>query len=163
MGIFFYGTTHKSRLSVGPEFPKNHRFEYRVYKLSITIAISKVRLTVAFTVRCEHGILTCITTVKHLDTLGVPIFHKTMVTVKLHLVSLSFVVPLIHISSMVNILGLLIPNIFHEDRGWVRSLFHFVNILNEVFIKLHVPFVPKVLLIIDNYAKSLGVSSLSNE
>ena len=100
---------------------------------------------------------------KHLDTFGVPVFHETMMTVKLHLICLTIVMPLVHISSIVNILCILVPGIFYEDRGCVWWFLHFTNIFNKFIFKLFVPIVPEVHLIIDNYAKALRMSSFFNE
>ena len=86
-----------------------------------------------------------------------------MVTIELQLISFAVVVTLIHKAGDVNITSFLMPYIFQKYRWRVFLLSHFINILLEVFLKPLVLFIPKVILVVDNYAKPIRVSGLLNE
>ena len=93
------------------------------------------------TISCEQRIFPSITTVEHFDTLCIPVFNETMVAIQLHLIFLAVVVSLKFISSKVNILGVLIPNILHEDGRCVWFQISLFNKIIETFILLPVPLV----------------------
>ena len=85
-------------------------------------ALRIIRVLV-FEIRCilwKNRIFTCITAVKHLDTLGIPVFHKYVMSIDLHLISFAIVVSLIHDSGVIDIFAISAISIFNMYRGRVR-------------------------------------------
>ena len=75
-----------------------------------------------------------------------------MMTVNLHLICLIVIMALVHVSGVVNILSVFIPYVFHEDRGWVWPISHFIDVITKVIYQILVPFLEEVLLIVNNYS-----------
>ena len=82
-----------------------------------------------------------------------------MVSIELELISFVVVVLLDHISCVVNILGVLMPYVFHDNRRRVWHLFSFDNISVKVSIFHLVPPVQDIVLVVNNYTKALRMSS----
>ena len=130
--IFRYMTCHAGGLTVLSYFPNRHCVDLENI-ISFTVAILEVCLTVGRCVSWKQWILTCIAVVEHLNTLGIPVFHESVMTIELHLISLTVIVSLIHNSSVVNFSGLPMPSILNQDRRSVRSFFQFLNVIFEFF------------------------------
>ena len=76
-------------------------------------------------------------------------------TIELQMVSLAVVVPLYHLSRVVDILGIQMPDILYKDSRWVRLQSYFSDILMKVSIQLFVPLFKVVPLVKGNDAQSL--------
>ena len=96
------------------------------------------------------------------DTLCIPIFHESVVTVDLQLIGFAIVVLLNLISSVVNIFALFMINILYNDRRRILLLFNFMNVVIEFFVFLHVPVIKEIELIVYHNSKSFRMGSLSN-
>ena len=83
-----------------------------------------------------------------------------MVTIELQLVGFALVMTLVHESSVVNIFGVLMPNILHQDSGSIFFQSLKVNKLFEFSYLFLVLIVPEVILIIDSYVESLGIGGI---
>ena len=83
-----------------------------------------------------------------------------MVTIKLELVGLIFVVALNHLSSVVNIFCVLMPYVLYDDARRVWQLCSFDKIIIQVTIMVFVILVQKVLLVENNYVKTSRISGL---
>ena len=83
-----------------------------------------------------------------------------MVTIELQLVGFALVMTLVHESSVVNIFGVLMPNILHQDSGSIFFQSLRVNKLFEFSYLFLVLIVPEVILIIDSYVESLGIGGI---
>ena len=146
---------------------KNHCWNFSILPLLKSFAFPKFLLLVRFrifrTINWEHRVLTCITIMEHFDQLCIPAFHKSVVTVELHLISFSVVVLLNPVTSVVKDLCILMPNSFRNDGRWAGLSWHFLNILIEFLVLLPVILVPETKLIINDYSQSLGISGLWNE
>ena len=69
----------------------------------------------AMWVGCDHRILTRIAAMEHLNHFGVPVLNKAMVAVNLQLVSLVFVMALNHLSCVIDVLSVLMPDILNYE------------------------------------------------
>ena len=120
VNISLYFFTAPCRPSVVPELLNLVR-SYIPQELYTTLRIIRVKV---FEIRCilwKNRILTCITAMEHLDTLGIPVFHKNVMSIDLHLISFAIVVSLIHDSGVIDIFAISGPTIFNLYRRWVRS------------------------------------------
>ena len=77
--------------------------------------------------------------------------------IELQLVGLAVVMPLYHLSGVVDILGINIPDVLYEYVRRVRQLRRFFNIIIQVIIQFFVPLFKVSLLVEDDYAESLGM------
>ena len=71
---------------------------------------------------CDYRILTCIAAMEHLYHVCVPVLSKAMVAVNLQHVCLAVVMPLNHLPCVVNVLGILVPDILHDDSRCIGLL-----------------------------------------
>ena len=97
---------------------------------------------------------------KHFDESGVPAFVRSMVTIKLELVGLIFVVALNHQSGVVNIFCVMMRYVLNDNARRVWQLCSFDEIIIQVTITLFVILVQKVLLVENNYVKTSRISGL---
>ena len=81
---------------------------------------------------------------EHLDTLGIPVFHKNVMSIDLHLISFAIVVSLIHDSGVIDIFAISGPSIFNMYRRWVRPFINFSNIIIKLIFQLLVLVVPEI-------------------
>ena len=66
-------------------------------------------------------------------------------------------------SDVVDIQGIFNINSFYDDRGRIRLIQNFINVLIYFCVNLRVIIYPKVNLIEDDNAQSLRVNSIFNE
>ena len=85
-------------------------------QMNLAIAILMVIVGKARDISCERRVLTRITAVELIDRLGIPVFCKSMVTIKMHCVNFAVVVSLNHMFSIKSILSVPFVNILHKDR-----------------------------------------------
>ena len=130
--IFCYAACHAGRLTVLSDLPNRHCVD-SIRIINCTVAILEVCLIEPRCISWKHWILTCITVVEHLYALGIPVFNESVMTIELHLISLTVIVTLIHNSSMVYFSGFPVPSILNQDRRSVRSFFQFLNVIFEFF------------------------------
>ena len=67
-----------------------------------------------------------------------------------------------HVSNVIDKFRIFMPHTFLDNIRRIRLFGQFFNIFIEFIFKLYVPLMQEVNLIIDNYAESLGMSSISN-
>ena len=120
--FIFYACNLRGKKFVFLDIANNHCSGSQRLKCDIAIAILNVCQKIARSICCDHRVLTRIAAVEHLDTLGIPVLHESMMTIQLHLISFTVVVLLTHNSGVVNIYGVPNPNTLDKDRGWVRLL-----------------------------------------
>ena len=84
------------------------------------VCSAPLTIIVVWCICWKNRILTCITAVEHLDTLGIPVFHKNVMSIDLHMISFAIVVSLIHDSGVIDIFAISDPSIFYTYRGRVR-------------------------------------------
>ena len=89
---------------------------------------------------------------KLVDYVNVPVCLESMVTVDLHLIRLTVIVALDHLSGMVYILSILMPYSFYEDLRCVWLLGHLQDVVFEFLKKLQIPLSLDIKLVEDNYA-----------
>ena len=68
---------------------------------------------------CEYRVFTCVTAMKLINQTDVPTLFKTLMAVELQLVGFPVKVTLNHCSGMVDISGVFMPNMLHEERGCI--------------------------------------------
>ena len=86
-----------------------------------------------------------------------------MVTIKLELVGLIFVVALNHLSGVVNIFCVMMRYVLYDDAWRVWQLRSFNKIIIQVTITMFVILVQKVLLVENNYVKTSRISGLIDQ
>ena len=89
---------------------------------------------------------------KLVDYANVPVWLESMVTVELHLIRLTVIVALDHLSGMVYILSILMPYSFYEDLRCVWLLGHLQDVVFEFLKKLQIPLSLDIKLVKDDYA-----------
>ena len=89
---------------------------------------------------------------KLVDYANVPVWLESMVTVELHLIRLTVIVALDHLSGMVYILSILMPYSFYEDLRCVWLLGHFLDVFFETLIMLPIPFSLNIILVVGDDA-----------
>ena len=89
---------------------------------------------------------------KLVDYVNVPVWLESMVTVELHLIRLTVIVALDHLSGMVYIFSILMPYSFYEDLRCVWLLGHLHDVVFEILKKLQIPLRLDIKLVEDNYA-----------
>ena len=99
---------------------------------------------------------------KLVDYANVPICLEAVVTVDLHLIGLTVIVALDHLSSMVYILGVLMPNSFYEDLRCVWQSCHLFDVVFKTFINLQIPLSLDIDLVENDYTQSLRIFGLVN-
>ena len=107
--------------------------------MNLAIAILMVIVGKVRAISCERRVLTRITAVEHFDSLGIPVLHKSMVTIETQSVSFAVVVFLNLRFCMITISCFLKVNILDKDRGRVWLLSYFFNIFIKLIVILFVP------------------------
>ena len=159
--IIIYWTTNYYWLEIiWSEIQPSHNRKPMICQRNATVVILRVIQFEAWRISWQYRVLTCITAVKHFDESGVPAFARSMVTIKLELVGLIFVVALNHLSSVVNIFCVLMPYVLYDDARRVWQLCSFDKIIIQVTIMVFVILMQKVLLVENNYVKTSRISGL---
>ena len=77
---------------------------------------------------------------------------EVVMTIDLHLICLTIIMALDHLSSMVYILSILMPYSFYEDLRCVWLLGHFHDVVFEILVELQIVLSLNIKLVEDNYA-----------
>ena len=89
---------------------------------------------------------------KLVDYAYIPVFLETVVTIDLHLIGFTVIVALDHLSSMVYILGVLMPYSFYKNLRCVWQHSHLLDVVFEILVKLQIPLSLDIKLVEDYYA-----------
>lgn len=119
-GILLNGTTFPGWHAVLSELILRHGDGRSFNENILAVAILRILLTEWARINGEDRLVTCISAVKHVDHLGVPILYAAMVTVKLKLVGLALVMTLELCACVVAVFGVFVRHLLHEDRRRVR-------------------------------------------
>ena len=139
-----------------------------VLLMSHSVAFTKLHLFFAFTVvrifreawvriNCDHWILARIAAMQHLYHLFIPQFISTIVTIDLQLIGLVLIVMLEYVAGTEVARCLLVLYSYHLDSRCIWELWHVLDIFFNFSRQLLITLIPKVVLIVDDYAKSLRV------
>ena len=160
--ILVYFLKEPSRLALfWPVLIVRHSIHIAELELLIALAIEFVYVSTRVCIDCDHGIFTCITTVQHLNHLCIPFCLCNVAAYDLKLISLILVVALQHMAGVEIACSLLVRYFFHIDRRCIWELFmHGFDVFLEFSHQLLIFLIPKVVLIVDDYAKTFWVDSL---
>ena len=115
ISIIIYGSPTVDWHAATIELKPSHCVNKIEVNIQLTIAIRVVFIFERRRIDCEYRFFARITAVEQLNSQGIPILCKYMVTIELQLVSLAIIVPLDHFTGIVDIFGVHMPYILHED------------------------------------------------